>query len=538
MDIKKIIGESSVYEKKESLEIKKPISWCKSVSAFANSYGGLLLFGINDNDEVVGLEDGKRDSEILSEIIKNKLNPIPEFKVSLIKVEQKTLMVVKVLKGEETPYYVSSEKGLEAYTRVGNESVKVSHVELRRLVLRGKNITYDSEVSKHKINDFSFSKLRERYKKWSGNSFDEKDLASFGLIEGKYLTNAGALVVDESPIYYSRLFCTRWNGFNKGNDNVLDSAEYNGSLISLIENGEAFIKRNSKLMWRKTPNSREEMPDYVERSYHEALVNAIAHRDYLIVGSEVHIDIYDDRIEICSPGGMPDGSCIQDRNPITIPSTRRNPVIADIFNRLGYMERKGSGFSKIINNYVNQINYHKSKKPYFRSDAYQFTVIMPNLNYGIEGRKLEKPKDETKEKILTLIRLNPNITTSAIAFRLELSRSTVSRKIKELKGDGIVARLGTYKEGVWEVVNKSQNDTINDTEDDTVNDTINEIENDELKKKIIYILKTNPNITIDAIAFRLGINRRTALRKINELKDEKIIERNGSKKRGIWKVNL
>lgn len=118
--------------------------------------------------------------------------------------------------------------------------------------------------------------------------------------------------------------------------------------MSLIDNGEAFIKRNAKLMWRKTANSREEMPEYVERSYHEALVNALAHRDYLVNGSEVHIDIYDDRMEIYSPGGMPDGSIIQDRDPLTVPSTRRNPVLADIFNRLGYMERKSSGFGKII----------------------------------------------------------------------------------------------------------------------------------------------------------------------------------------------
>ena len=118
--------------------------------------------------------------------------------------------------------------------------------------------------------------------------------------------------------------------------------------MSLIDNGEAFIKRNAKLMWRKTANSREEMPEYVERSYHEALVNALAHRDYLVNGSEVHIDIYDDRMEIYSPGGMPDGSIIQDRDPLTVPSTRRNPVLADIFNRLEYMERKSSGSGKII----------------------------------------------------------------------------------------------------------------------------------------------------------------------------------------------
>ena len=96
----------------------------------------------------------------------------------------------------------------------------------------------------------------------------------------------------------------------------------------------------------------------------------MAHRDYLVNGSEVHIDIYDDRMEIYSPGGMPDGSMIQGRDPLTVPSTRRNPVLADVFNRLGYMERKGSGFGKIISGYEFQINYNESKKPSFRSDRY------------------------------------------------------------------------------------------------------------------------------------------------------------------------
>ena len=80
---------------------------------------------------------------------------------------------------------------------------------------------------------------------------------------------------------------------------------------------------------------------------------------------------------------MPDGSMIQDRDPLTVPCTRRNPVLADVFNRLGYMERKGSGFGKIISGYEFQINYDGSKKPSFRSDRYQFTVVMPNLNYDV-----------------------------------------------------------------------------------------------------------------------------------------------------------
>ena len=75
-------------------------------------------------------------------------------------------------------------------------------------------------------------------------------------------------------------------------------------------------------------------------------------------------------------------SFLQDRDPLTVPSTRRNPVLADVFNRLGYMERKGSGFGKIIGGYEFQINYNETKRPSFRSDRYQFTVVMPNLNYS------------------------------------------------------------------------------------------------------------------------------------------------------------
>lgn len=385
MDIKNVIGEATEYDKKVELEEKRPKSWCKSVSAFANTFGGILIFGISNDDQYVGLDDPNGTAEKISETIKSRLVPIPEFKLGFQKDETgKVIIILEINKGEETPYYYSGDGTMEAYIRVGNESVKANAIELKRLVLRGKNTSYDSQQSTYKVNDYAFSKLKERYKKWTGNSFEDKDLVSFGLADERGgLTNAGALLADESPILCSRLFCTRWNGLNKsgGTVDALDDAEYSGSVISLIENGEAFIKRNCKLKWRKTANSREEMPEYVERSYHEALINALAHRDYMINGSEVHIDMYDDRMEIYSPGGMPDGSMIQDRDPLTVPSTRRNPVLADVFNRLGYMERKGSGFGKIISGYEFQLNYSESKRPTFRSDRYQFTVVMPNLNY-------------------------------------------------------------------------------------------------------------------------------------------------------------
>lgn len=468
MEIKNLIGEATEYDKKQLLEEKKPKSWCKSVSAFANTFGGSLIFGISNDDDVIGLKDPDGDAEKISEIIKNRLDPIPEFKLRFHQENGKVLVILEVFKGDETPYYYSGDGVLEAYVRIGNESVKATSTELKRLVLRGKNTSYDSQISTYKVEDYAFSKLRERYKKWTGSSFEEKDLVSFGLADEQgYLTNAGALIVDESPVRWSRLFCTRWNGLNKSSGiiDALDDAEYEGSVISLIDDGEAFIKRNAKMMWRKTANSREEMPEYVERSYHEALVNALAHRDYLVNGSEVHIEIYDDRMEIYSPGGMPDGSIIQDRDPLTVPSTRRNPVLADIFNRLGYMERKGSGFGKIISGYEFQKNYDESKKPSFRSDRYQFTVVMPNLNYegsyvneanGVNGANCDAKNcanyENVKEQLIKNVRNNPNITQTELAGILSLSRRTIQRIMGELIDENKIVRVGSNRSGYWKII--------------------------------------------------------------------------------------
>ena len=470
MNIKDLIGEATEYDKKLALEEKKPKSWCKSVSAFANTFGGALIFGISNEGMVVGLENPEGDAEKISEVIKTRLDPMPEFKLRFYQTEDgKVLIILDVYKGDETPYYYSGDGVLEAYVRVGNESVKATATELKRLVLRGKNTSYDSQNSTYKAEDYAFSKLKERYKKWTGNSFDDKDLISFGLVnEQGNLTNAGALLADESPIRCSRLFCTRWTGLNKsgGAVDALDDAEYSGSVISLIENGEAFIKRNCKMKWRKTANSREEMPEYVERSYHEALVNALAHRDYLVNGSEVHIDIYDDRMEIYSPGGMPDGSMIQDRDPLMVPSTRRNPILADVFNRLGYMERKGSGFGKIISGYEFQINYDESKRPSFRSDRYQFTVVMPNLNYDVshdfeENETMSESMSESMSELMSKLErtrmqiilhyldTNKEINSSIAAKLLKVEIKTASRLLLKAEKLDILNSSGKTKNKVY-----------------------------------------------------------------------------------------
>ena len=121
MDIKQLIGETTDYDKKVTLETKKPKSWCKSISAFANCYGGKLVFGVANDDALVGLSDAEGDAEKISEIIKTHLNPIPEFKLSFEKDKDKTFVIVEVMKGQQTPYYYEGDGQLIAFMRIGNE---------------------------------------------------------------------------------------------------------------------------------------------------------------------------------------------------------------------------------------------------------------------------------------------------------------------------------------------------------------------------------------------------------------------------------
>lgn len=228
------------------------------------------------------------------------------------------------------------------------------------------------------------------------------------------------------------MFCTHWNGKTKsgGIVDAFDHAEYSGSLISLLNDAESFVMNNTKTIWKKLPNSRLELPEYVHRSYFEALVNALIHRDYLINGSEVHVDIFDDRMEIYSPGGMPDGTVIQDRNIQAIPSMRRNPVIADIFARLGYMERPGSGLGKIRSSYEVSANFETGKEPVFYSDRSQFLVTLCNLNYR-DGDMVKDSSENASSALEINLRQDQILQTMLSAHKYSLGEVADKVGLKE-----------------------------------------------------------------------------------------------------------
>ena len=380
-----LIAEATEIDYKETLEIKKPKSWLKSVSAFANGIGGSLFFGVADDKTIVGLDDPQLAADKITEIIREKISPVPEIVLNPFEEDGKQILVLKVRSGRNTPYFYSADGIKQAFVRVGNSSVPAPDHILKELILKGSNQTFDSLTTAHKIEEYSFTLLEATYRERTHLNFEKSDYLSFGLADQNgFLTHAGMLLTDQHSVYNSRIFCTRWNGLKKTSifDDAIDDKEFSGNLITLLQNAGDFIKNNSKIRFVKKDNERIDKPDYAQRAVTEALVNALIHRDYIVMGKEIHIDMYDDRVEIQSPGGMFDGKAIQDRDIDTISSARRNPVIADLFHRMRYMERRGSGLRKILDSTAQLPGYSDEYKPQFLSTDTDFIVVLKNINYS------------------------------------------------------------------------------------------------------------------------------------------------------------
>ena len=422
--------------------------------------------------------------EFITECIKDRISPIPEFILEPDTVDGNTVLVLKVSGGLNTPYYLNENSTKITFIRAGSSSVQADTPILHELILKGTNRTWDTLKSEYEAKDFSFTYFESLYFNITGKRIEEKDYLSFGLkTKDGYLTNAGALFTDVCPFRHSRIFCTRWNGLTKAPSSfdAIDDKEYSGSILQLLNDGESFIKLYNQKIWYKLPTTRVEKENFPERAIHEAMVNALVHRDYGVLGSEIHIDIFDDRIVIQNPGGMYDGIPVQNQNLEDVVSTRRNPVIADLLTRMDFMERRGSGFRKIMDAVKFAPNYTDANLPVFNSNPYSFSVTFKNMNYGVEpmpdessqktGEKIIEPVQKSEQKtikwpekwpekcqqILEAINKDSNVTISKLVTMLDIGHTTVKKMLAEMQNEGIIRRVGADKGGHWEIVAGAEN---------------------------------------------------------------------------------
>ena len=457
MELEKLISECTAYDFKLMLEEKKPKSWLKSVSAFANGLGGSLFFGIDNDGIVKGLDDVQYVCESISCKIRDYMDPLPDVEMIPQEINGHEILQLKVCAGSYTPYYYVGDGQRVAFIRIGDESLPATAEQMVRLVLKGSNKTYDSLHTDYKAEDYAFTILANTFKTRTSQEWNKKYLLSFGLVTNSgNLTNAGALFADDCPMWQSRLYCTRWDGKAKGD--AINDAEFTGNVLMLLREAMNFVKSNTKKGWEKLPNGRKNKPEYAERAVLEAMVNHFIHRDYTVMGGEVHLDIYEDRLTITSPGGMYNGMLIQDLDIADVSSERRNPILANVMAQLDYMEKRGSGLTRICNETQALDGYKDELKPVFKSTPTQFQTIIfassDNQNVGdFVGDMSETKLTERQQKILNLIKESPTISAKQMSETLSVTTRTIERDLSMMKKNGVLKREGKDNDGVW-IINR------------------------------------------------------------------------------------
>lgn len=460
MEIENLISECTAYDFKLMLEEKKPKSWLKSISAFANGLGGSLFLGVDNDGVVKGLDDIQHVCETISSKIRDYMDPLPEVEMIPHRINKLEVLQLKVHSGNYTPYYYVGDGQRVAFVRVGDESMPATAEQMVRLVLKGSNKTFDSLHTDYKVEDNSFSILANSFKQRTAQEWNKKFLLSFGLVtsEGN-LTNAGALFADDCPLCQSRLYCTRWYGLEKGD--AINDAEFTGNVLMLLREAMNFVKSNTMRGWEKLPDGRKNKPEYAERAVLETMVNHFIHRDYTVMGSEVHLDIYNNRLSVTSPGGMYNGMLIQNLDIKDVSSERRNPILANVMAQLDYMEKRGSGLTRICNETKALDGYKDELKPVFKSTPTQFQTIIfassdtPNVG-DYDGDMSKTKLTERQQKILDLIKDSPTITGKQMSETLSVTQRTIERDLSALQKKDIVKHEGKDNDGTW-IILKTKN---------------------------------------------------------------------------------
>ena len=433
-DIDKIIedDENQVVEWKESWQ-DKYLEW---ICGYANAQGGTLYIGVDDNGNVIGL-DSKVQKKLLEDI-PNKITAAFGITcdVNLKSKDEKKYIQVEVKKSR-LPLNLHGRY----YYRTGSVKKEITGFELTEFIIKSTGTSYDAMVSDITRDKLTFEAFKKRYLDvLSGNHDFEEDLISFRLMqEDGQMTNAGVLFADQWNIHHSRMFCTRWNGLDKAGSvqDALDDMEITGNLLSLFDNAMDFVRKNSQSIILCIA------------------FNALIHRSYLQTGAHSQIDIFDDRMVITNPGGMYDGSEVQLLDLRHVPSKLRNPILADVFGRLRLMERRGSGFKKILDAYESEERYTDSLKPEFYTDGYNFFLTLWNLNYAYDKAqikaqiKAQRGTLSDRDYILLLIKENPTITQEELANIMGKSRRSVQMLMMQLIEDDAIERLGSKKQGTW-----------------------------------------------------------------------------------------
>jgi len=447
-ELKVILKEGEGYK----VEFKEKVSNIeKELVAFANSSGGKILIGVTDDGKIKGVNITNRLKSMIQDIANNCR---PGVKISLESAGN--ILIVNVKEGEDKPYECASG----FYKRIGSNSQKMTRNELIRFFKAEGKIRFDELIEPK----FSYSKDfdRGKFKRFlqladiSGAGGTEKLLVSLGVAEKQegrlYFNNAGILFFAKEPqrfipwsVYTVALFK------DEAGVDIIDRKEITGSLFEIVEEVMKFVRLYTKVAYRFTGRPRREnVYEYAFDAIREAVINSVMHKYYFEHGHNNILRFFPDRIRIENYWQRPP-HFVLGRTVF-----RRNHIVADLFSRIHFGEKMGTGFERI-----RQI-CKREKAPYpdieFTENYFYITFKQSYEYLKLAGER--PPKEEfltttqkTTQKILVLIKQNPHITRKELAQKIgNITEEGIKYHLTQMKKKGVIRRFGPDRGGYWQII--------------------------------------------------------------------------------------
>ena len=402
-----------------NIEFKEKVTntFLKTVSAYANYGTGKIEFGIKDNGEIVGVQDPIDVSLNIENKINDSITPNPQYSLS---INDKTdVITLTVFKGKDTPYFYKAK----AYKRNDSASIEVDDIELKRLILRGENRSYDSLIARNQ--NLSFKILEKALQ----NKLGIRKLTSDILItldlkkKDEGYTIAGELLADENNSRGVDIIKFGENISIIQDREILDN-------ISIINQYKLAVKKyNQYYQHEEIKGQNRVLVDLIpQEAFREAIANALVHRNWDI-NAQIKVAMYPDRIEVNSPGGLPTGLSKEEYLAGQL-SVLRNPIIANVFFRLGLIEKFGTGIARILNSYEGS-----AVQPKFEIFENSIKIILPVLAYSPQFLN----SDESV--IFEILQLGP-ASAADLTEKTDFSRTKILNLLRKMASEGYVIKVG------------------------------------------------------------------------------------------------
>ncbi len=463
-------------KKEENQQIEFKESWrdeyVKWICGFANANGGKLYIGIDDKGKITGVQDYKK----LAEEIPNKTRDLLGIIID-VNIKKKLAKVYLEIIVEPYPFPISY-KGQYHY-RTGSTKQELKGAALDKFILRKQGKHWDSvPLPNIKFKDLNknviaqFKKTAVQLNKLNTPIINENNTITFqnlGLYDGKYLNRTAALFFYNNPQQIITGASIKI-GYFKSEGELLFQDEITGTLYEQVDRAmNLLLTKYLKAIISYVGINRKETYLYPELALREALLNAVAHKDYSS-GNPIQISVYSDKLIIFNAGELPMNWTVNNllKKHVSIPF---NPLISKMFFNYGLIEAWGSGTMKIIK----QCTAYGVLQPNFLMDSVGLTIEFYAKNYAKLDTKLDTRPDTKldtkldtkvdtncffdedylmKVKIVQLIRNNKDISVNSMVLHLGKSKSTILRYIAKLKNDGNIIREGNHRIGYWRISRK------------------------------------------------------------------------------------